>query len=155
MWELRRNKIFETHARSCSKNRGSVGGRYYPWFEFHCVSHTNSIPESTDSGMLFVTPRRSGLDSKLSRQKALVWPPPRVSRYCVRQAPAFDSRAKAKQLAFLGSQKGLRFFCDLHRDIPRTFQAVVSRIDAWIVAQEEMKRKMAAQALEKEWKDAA
>jgi site-specific DNA recombinase len=45
--------------------------------------------------------------------------------------------------------------CDPHRDIPRTFQAVVSRIDAWIVAEEAEKRKQAALALEKEWKEAA
>jgi hypothetical protein len=44
---------------------------------------------------------------------------------------------------------------DLDRDIPRTFQAVVSRIDAWIVAQEEIEKKMRAAALEKEWGKAA
>jgi hypothetical protein len=44
---------------------------------------------------------------------------------------------------------------DLHRDIPRTFTALIEKIDEWIVAEEENKKRQRTLALEQDWKKAA
>lgn len=45
--------------------------------------------------------------------------------------------------------------CDPIRGIPRTFYDIVSTIDTWIEEEQERKKKLRAEALEKEWKNAA